>query len=435
MASLPPPPVRLEATFDASREKGKKRQKRRVTLPEDASAAAADAASAKDSAAAGAQADDDGKSSVGSSFHTQLGDSDVGGDDLPTGEGTSEDAAPPRTVARQGERFRDTLPPVSVSVPATFKIGNPAVPPAQRRENEGNMNCAFINWGELPSQSQNPAQRRRMELQLRHCPCFLLCVAECSADMEGILRRPVATAQVDASAAAGASTSGIPSASAAAGAKGETPLLEGRPEFEFVTCRGKERSSLCVAARKHVCAGMDLLFWERLVDGTYKSKKNVEKVAYTRILIVDLRFDSSYAHFGSSVTVCVVHLHRDTAKQNKNGKGFRAALDKWWPYLRARLLEHDVSRRYSFTAVIQGGPKLDVGRPPRSKRLGRGTARMTGRRLRPDPCPSTPPKVEVANQAHPNQGPDPRPWTEARHPQMAIGNPLQDYIGVWISDI
>ena len=342
MASLPPPPVRLEAIFDASREQGKKRLQKRVRLPDDASAAAADAASAKDSAAAGAQADDDDKSSVGSSFHTQLGDSDVGGEDLPIGEGTSEDAAPPSTVARQGERFRDTLPPVSVSVRATFKIGNPAVPPAQRRENEGNMNCAFINWGELPSQSQNPAQRRRMELQLRHCPCFLLCVAECSADMEGILRRPVAAAQVDASAAAGASTSGIPSASAAAGAKGETPLLEGRPEFEFVTIRGKERSSLCVAARKHVCAGMDLLFWERLVDGTYKSKKNAAKVAYTRILIVEVRFDSSYAHFGSSVTVCVVHLHRDTAKQNKNGKGFRAALDKWWPYLCDLLLKHGV---------------------------------------------------------------------------------------------
>ena len=76
----------------------------------------------------------------------------------------------------------------------------------------------FGNWGAMPSEEKNAAQRRRVELQLRHCPAHILRLAECEGQMEAILQRPGKPPPQDADA---------PGAAAAAAASGAAPAAAG----------------------------------------------------------------------------------------------------------------------------------------------------------------------------------------------------------------
>ena len=57
------------------------------------------------------------------------------------------------------------------------------------------------------------------------------------------------------------------------------------------------------------------------------------------IMVAELPFDTTYTHFGQQALVCVVHLHRDTAK---NYRGFKEAHKTWWQRLAAILQDNNV---------------------------------------------------------------------------------------------
>ena len=84
---------------------------------------------------------------------------------------------------------------------------------------------------------------------------------------------------------------------------------------------------------------MELLHWERSVDGHYKTASGNKQEAFSMIMVAEVTFDQTYAHFGSKVRVCAVHLHRDTAK---NYRGFKQANKTWWQRLAWVLLENKV---------------------------------------------------------------------------------------------
>ena len=112
------------------------------------------------------------------------------------------------------------------------------------------MTWMFGNWGPLPS--TDPTLRRRVEAQLLHAPAQIILLAECDAEMEALLRRK--------------------GHAASAVAEADCPALDRRASYEFLTLRGKEDSSLCVAARANVCKQVNLKYWERRNDGHYKVK-------------------------------------------------------------------------------------------------------------------------------------------------------------------
>eukprot|EP00959_Pyramimonas_sp_CCMP1952_P050479 1054769-Pyramimonas_sp.AAC.1 len=82
---------------------------------------------------------------------------------------------------------------------------------------------------------------------------------------------------------------------------------------------------------------MRLLHWERSVDGHYKTGKRNKREAFSRIMVVEVYFGQTYAHFGSEVRACAVRLRRDTAKASK---GSKEAHKTWWPRLAAILQEN-----------------------------------------------------------------------------------------------
>ena len=178
----------------------------------------------------------------------------------------------------------------------------------------------FGNWGALPS-ATSPALRWRVVEQLKHCLAQILLLAECDKEMEAILREKGCPPGTDA----------------------ECDSLAKRASYEFLTIRGKEEHSLCVAARANVCRRVELKYWERRLDGRYKVfRSDLTKNAYTRVMIAEIEYDEPNAHFGTEITVCVVHLHHRTAKRESGG-GFRESWDKFWPFLADLLRNYNVS--------------------------------------------------------------------------------------------
>ena len=49
--------------------------------------------------------------------------------------------------------------------------------------------------------------------------------------------------------------------------------LKGRPQFQFLTLRGREEGSLLIAARSNVYSEMKLLLWERATDGKHQKRE------------------------------------------------------------------------------------------------------------------------------------------------------------------
>ena len=189
----------------------------------------------------------------------------------------------------------------------------------------------FGNWGALPS--ANPLLRRRVVEQLQYCPAQILLLAECDKEMEAVLKQK--------GCAPGAASTGAAQGSAAAVAEAECASLVRRASYEFLTLRGREEHSLCVAARANVCRQVVLKYWERRLDGQYKTRSNGKlKNAYTRVMVAQIEFDNTNAHFGKEITVCVVHMHHMTAKQQK-GDGFKQSWDSFWPFLADLLTRHD----------------------------------------------------------------------------------------------
>ena len=59
-------------------------------------------------------------------------------------------------------------------------------------------------------------------------------------------------------------------------------------------------------------------------------------------MIAEIEYDEPNAHFGTDITVCVVHLHHRTAKRESGG-GFKESWGQFWPFLAELLRDYNVS--------------------------------------------------------------------------------------------
>ena len=174
------------------------------------------------SAAAGGSASDAGSADTSALTHTVAGDSshlsehDEDEADEETAPALSaEQVEPPAQQARVTVVVRDTVPP-------DLFCDRRASDPIDRPDNVGNISLFFQNWGAMPGQD-NAGLRRRVFLQVRHCPGLIVTLAECDAEMERILQMP------------GVPPPRIPVAPAAAGAgatPGDCPAPKTRPAFQ-----------------------------------------------------------------------------------------------------------------------------------------------------------------------------------------------------------
>ena len=100
--------------------------------------------------------------------------------------------------------------------------------------------------------------------------------------------------------------------------------------------------SVLVGVRSAVADKMELLFWDRMADGTYNIRGKVMR-AYIRLLIVKIMLKNHVGHMGNEVRVAVCHLHHMTGKKRA---GFRRMHDAFWKYLA------DKCRRYGVHVLM-----------------------------------------------------------------------------------
>ena len=72
--------------------------------------------------------------------------------------------------------------------------------------------------------------------------------------------------------------------------------------------------SVLVGVRSAVADKMELLFWDRKADGTYKNRGKQMR-AYIRLLIVKIMLKHHVGHLGNEVRVAVCHLHHMTGNK------------------------------------------------------------------------------------------------------------------------
>ena len=87
--------------------------------------------------------------------------------------------------------------------------------------------------------------------------------------------------------------------------------------------------SVLVGVRSTVADKMELLFWDRKADGTYKNRGKLMR-AYTRLLIVKIMLKNHVGHLGNEVRVAVCHFHHMTGNKKR---GFCRKHDAFWKYL------------------------------------------------------------------------------------------------------
>ena len=88
-----------------------------------------------------------------------------------------DDLKPPECVEREASTIRDTIP-VETEI-ASYDEWSTRAPGA-------NISWFFGNWGAI-SNAKNPGQRERMEKELRHSPAAVICLAECSQEVQDLL--------------------------------------------------------------------------------------------------------------------------------------------------------------------------------------------------------------------------------------------------------
>ena len=66
--------------------------------------------------------------------------------------------------------------------------------------------------------------------------------------------------------------------------------LQARDAYEYLTVRGSEESSVLIGIRKQTGSALEMLFWERRHEGTYKRTHGKGKAdAYSRCLIAKVQ--------------------------------------------------------------------------------------------------------------------------------------------------
>ena len=122
------------------------------------------------------------------------------------------------------------------------------------REDVGNIGWFCGNWG---SRAANKQVQKRIDDQLKKNPCQILGLCECQQETETILQMGEAGEGKDPAVAG----------------KHQAPEFAEREDKAYLTLRGNEEVSVLLGVRSAVAERIDLLFWKRIDEGTYKKKK------------------------------------------------------------------------------------------------------------------------------------------------------------------
>ena len=166
---------------------------------------------------------------------------------------------------------------------------------AQRNDADhvGNIGWLFGNFG---SRAENPKMREHIDELLKKQPAMVIGLAECQADTENVLKR-------EPSAVAGTAT----------------PEVCGfylRPEFPYLTLRGKEHASVLIAVRDRPGSELQMLDFTRICHGEIKRRKSRQKAfAYSRSIIAKVTLPNNVGFLGKDHVVMVVHLHHAFANR------------------------------------------------------------------------------------------------------------------------
>ena len=123
-----------------------------------------------------------------------------------------------------------------------------------------------------------------MDKVLKKQPAMIIGLSECQAESEDVLIRDPRPAAV--------------AAAARPGAKGE---FKYRPEFKYLTLRGKEKSSVLIAVRDQAGCALEMLDLERKSHGLMKRKNNTSTrrgIAYSRSMIAKVTLPQNVGFIG-----------------------------------------------------------------------------------------------------------------------------------------
>ena len=142
---------------------------------------------------------------------------------------------------KRSTRQHTDITPEQKRLQARWKARNDA-------EHVGNIGWLFGNWGKRPG---NPKMRAHLDEVLKKQPAMVIGLAECQEATEMVLRAVPATV----------------TAAPKAQAKSK---FKSRPEFQYLTMRGNEDSSVLIAVRDQAGCTLDLLDVEKLRHGQTK---------------------------------------------------------------------------------------------------------------------------------------------------------------------
>ena len=121
----------------------------------------------------------------------------------------------------------------------------------------GNIGWLFGNWGKRPSLLK---MRNHLDTVLKKQPAMVIGLAECQLETEHVLKR-----EPD------------PAAVAADPKPGRKRRFENRPEFAYLTLRGKEEGSVLIAVRDQAGCALQHLHTERVHHGPTKEKHRKQR--------------------------------------------------------------------------------------------------------------------------------------------------------------
>ena len=226
------------------------------------------------------------------------------------GDTASEVDSDAGSVAGRERRRRRTEPMDGVKGHHWFR------PARQNSDPEvGNFALFFGNWGmrgTLGGTAKQKAQTAASDLQILKSPGQVIVLVEALQGIEKLLQEPPQEGDPDGQG------------------------LAGRKTYEHWVIRGKEQSSVLIAARKDTCWSLNLLSWDIHNDHKYKEKKT-DKVARTRTLVCNADFRQNVGHLGTNIVVAGVHAHHKTMTRE-----WPTVWHDFWSRLAACVIKYDV---------------------------------------------------------------------------------------------
>ena len=212
-----------------------------------------------------------------------------------------------RMVWRPVRNTDPVVPEPAVAGPAARKRSDVL----NDREDVGNIGMMFGNWG---SRANNPRVQEGIDLQMKHGPANIIGLCEAEEETREVLQ------------------------SAAVAADERADDLRNRQGQSYYCIRGNEAKSNMLAVRADN-GTLDLLHWDRKLEGYYNAKNGNRAAAYSRTLVCRVNLHQNVGFFGREIVCAVAHLHNKVAN---NDKGFRKQQREYWARLHRVLVEHKV---------------------------------------------------------------------------------------------